>query len=77
MVVFERISDSCCRSCILTFAIGANGLTVYGFANAVVIFCNVAIVRSTENGMGIVRLDGNHTIVSEIMSALISIIHTL
>ena len=56
---------------------GASGLAGDGFANALVRSCAAEIARSAEDGMGIVRVDGNQVMVSEILSALVALIHTL
>ena len=74
---FVKIPDSCCRSCRLTAAMGASGLAGDGFSNALVISCATAIVRSADDGMGIVRVDGNQAMVSEFLSVLVALIHTL
>ena len=57
IVAFAKISDSCCRPCRLTYAMGASGMVGDGFTNALVKFCAAATVRSAEDGMGIVRVD--------------------
>ena len=72
-----NMSESCCRACRLVSAIGASGLAGDGFANALVRSCAAAIARSAEDGMGIVRVDGNQAMVSEILSALVALIHVL
>ena len=77
IAAFAKMSDSCCRACRLIFAIGASGLAGDGFANALVRSCAAAIAQSAEDVMGIVRLDGNQAMVSEILSVFVSLIHVL
>ena len=77
IAVSANMSESGCRACRLVYAIGASGLAGDGFANALVMSCAAAIARSAEDGMGIVRVDGNQAMVSEILSALVALIHTL
>ena len=59
IAVFVKMSDSCCRACRLKSVMGASGLVGDGFANALVRSCAAAIARSVEDGMGVVRLNGN------------------
>ena len=59
IVAFVKMSDSCCRACRLESAIGASGLAGDGFANALLRSCDAAITWSVEDGMYIVKLEGN------------------
>ena len=56
---------------------GVSELAEDVFANALVSSCDTSIARSTEDGMDIVRLDENQVMVSEILSALVALIHTV
>ena len=75
ITAFVRMSDSCCRACRLISAMGICRLAGDGFYNDLVRSCAAANARSTEDGMVIVRLDGNQATVSEILSHLTALIH--
>ena len=77
IAISVKISDSCCRAYRLISAICASELAGDGFANALVRSCVAVNARSAEDGMGIVRVDGNQAMVSEILSALVALIHVL
>ena len=58
MILFVKMSDSCCRACQLASAMCESGLVGYGFSNDLVRSCATSIVRFTEDGMGVVKLEG-------------------
>ena len=77
IAAFVKMSDSCCRACQLTSAVGTSGLTGDEFTNDLVRSCAAVITRSAEDEMSIVRLDGNQSMVSAILSALVALLHTV
>ena len=74
---FAKMSESRCRACRLVSTMGASGLAGDGFANFLVRSCAAAIAQSAEDMMGIVRVYKNQAMVSEILSALVALIHVL
>ena len=74
---FVKTSDTCSRTCRLISEMGASVLSGDGVYNALVRSCAAAIARLAEDGMDIVRVDENQAMVSEILSALVALIHTL
>ena len=55
---------------------GTSGLAGYGFANDLMRSCDIAIDQSVDDGICIVKLEGNQAIVSAIISALVAFIRT-
>ena len=52
-------------------------LTVYVFANALMMSCDVAITRLAKDGIYIAKSEGNKAMISAVLSALVAFIHTL
>ena len=77
MIVFAKMSNSCCRAQILVSSIGIGGLKGDGFANTLAMSCDVTISWSADDGIGIAKLEGNKDMVSVIHSNLVALIHTL
>ena len=56
---------------------GTSRMAGDGFANDLMMSCVTAIVRSSDDGIGIAKSEGNQAMVLVILSALIALIHTV